>query len=62
MTTILGSHIRLIRPEKQPQPKVYKDERPVAKYDKRPKTRKLGMAEFFKICLEWEDNLPKPTA
>jgi len=52
--TILGQHIRLIRPELPKKTRVYKDEQPIIKYDKRPRTRKIHAAEFFKLCLEYE--------
>lgn len=52
--TILGQHIRLIRPELPKKTRVYKDELPTIKYDKRPRTNEIGMAEFFSVCLNHE--------
>ena len=52
--TILGQHIRLIRPELPKKTRVYKDELPIIKYDKRPRTNEIGMAEFFSVCLNHE--------
>ena len=53
--TILGKHISLIRPSKPKAQIILKSDLPRAKYNKRPKTRQLGAAEFFKLCLEYKD-------
>lgn len=57
--TILGQHIRLVRPEKISKPRV-PTEAFKPKYDTTPKTREIGCAEFFKLCLDFVDNVPRP--
>ena len=52
--TLLGQDIRIVRPERIKSQIVYKNDRPVIQYDKRPRTRQLGCAEFFKICMTHE--------
>lgn len=52
MMTIRGEHISLVRPAKVRQPQKMKETYHVH-YDTRPKTRVLGAAEFFRICLLW---------
>jgi len=48
MTSILGKHIRLIRPEKIKQPMIFKDERPKAHYHLRTKTIKNHTGKVVK--------------
>lgn len=57
--TILGQHIDNIRPRKIHKPLLPKEEWKVA-YDTTPKTREIGVAEFFKICLSFKDEIPRP--
>lgn len=52
--TILGQHIRLIRPELPKKQIILKHDLPTIKYDKRPKDHEIGCAEFFKICMTHE--------
>lgn len=50
MTTILGENINLIRPEKIIMPR--KEKEPWnPQRDKVAKTRRIGVAEFFRLCL-----------
>lgn len=49
--SILGQNIRIVRPELIKQPIIRKDDRPVAQYDTKPRTREIGVAEFFRLCL-----------
>lgn len=60
MSTIRGERIRLVRPERYKKPIVRKGDYPKAKYDEKPKTREIGVAEFFKLCLEFKDRVPRP--
>lgn len=55
--TILGQRITLVRPSVPYRSKVYKNERPTAKINKRPRTRQFGCAEFFKLCMEYNEKL-----
>lgn len=48
--TILGQHIRLIRPEKIRKPIIFKSDLPQAKYNKRPKTICAG--KVIAICVK----------
>lgn len=50
--TILGQHIRLIRPEKIPVPKIYKDELPQIKYNKRSRTIKEHTGRVVSIVVK----------
>lgn len=50
MTTILGHHIKLIRPEKIKMPVVLKKDRPVAKYNKKPIAGLCG--KVFGVIIE----------
>ena len=51
--TILGHHIRLIRPQRIIQPIIFKSDLPKAKYNKRPKT--------IKVNLDWvKDSITMP--
>jgi len=52
MMTIRGEHISVIRPVKVHLPQLPKETYRVH-YNTRPKTRVLGAAEFFRICLLW---------
>jgi len=47
--TILGQHIRLIRPEKIRKPIILKKDLPQARYNKRPKTIYVG--KVVAICV-----------
>ena len=47
--TILGQHIRLIRPEKIRKPIILKKDLPQARYNKRPKTTYVG--KVVAICV-----------
>jgi len=52
MTTILGQHISLIRPSLPFQCKVYKNERPKGKYNRKPKTNKENTGKVIAICVK----------
>ena len=47
--TILGQHIRLIRPERTRMPIIFKQDLPKAKYNKRSKTIKLDQEQLDRI-------------
>ena len=49
--TILGQNIRLIRPERINRPKVYKNEKPTIKYNKRSKTIKERSGKVVAVCI-----------
>lgn len=57
MTTILAHHISHVRPRRI---KLSRKENVFVSPSKRPRTRKLGMAEFFKICLTYDSSWIKP--
>jgi len=54
--TILGSHIRLIRPEKIKKPIIFKTDRPRCKYNKKP-------SSLIKVNINWAKVTipPEPT-
>ena len=49
--TILGQHISLIRPKRIKKPKVYKNELPVIKYNRRTKTIKKHSGHVVAVCV-----------
>lgn len=52
MITILGEHISLIRPSLDYQCRIYKNEHPKAKYDRKPKTNKENCGRVIAICVK----------
>ena len=58
MLTILGQHISLIRPELIYRPKIYKNERPRAKYNycNKPKTVKENTGKVIAVCIKLTDD------
>ena len=65
MVTILGQHISLVRPSNRPQPKIYKDERPVIRYNQRAKTILDHTGKVAALCIRLINNeiksLPVPS-
>lgn len=51
MTTILGQNINEVRPALQYQNRVYKNERPVIKYDCRAKVVKENSGKVTAVCV-----------
>ena len=49
--TILGQNISLIRPEYQHKPKIYKNELPVIKYNRRTRTIKARSGHVVAVCV-----------
>jgi len=58
--SILGQRITLVRPSRIPKSILMKKDRPQAKYDERPKTRVLGVCEFMKLCMEFNEPVEEP--
>ena len=56
MITILGEHIRLIRPEKVLIPRIWKDEMPVIKYNKRSKRVKESSGKVIALTIMLKGN------
>ena len=51
MTTILGEHIRLIRPERSRKPIIFKSDLPYARNQARTKTIKAHCGKVVEVCL-----------
>ena len=59
--TILGQHITLIRPSIPRNPIIFKSDLPVAQYDTQPKTNEVGVAAFFRLCMQdWNGYFDEP--
>jgi len=55
MVTILGQRISIVRPSLPYQTKVYKDELPTPKYNRRSKTIKEHTGKVVSICVKTGD-------
>ena len=50
--TILGQHIRIIRPERPRMPIIFKQDQPKPSYNKRPKTIKENSGRVIATCIK----------
>lgn len=57
--TILGYHIRLIRPEKIKKPTMFKSDLPKPKFNKKPVTNELNDEQRARIGLVFPWSRPK---